>query len=88
MLTGIGLLYNLYADRQLGLGLVPQSVYDMQDKFYPTVKEKYGVPLDTRGTYTKGMLTPLQRRPPTDDYSRLGIVRRSDFVPQHSRHVP
>ncbi|EAU30850.1 hypothetical protein ATEG_08718 [Aspergillus terreus NIH2624] len=47
------LLYNLYADRQLGLGLVPQSVYDMQDKFYPTVKEKYGVPLDTRGTYTK-----------------------------------
>ncbi|KAJ5114781.1 hypothetical protein NUU61_000540 [Penicillium alfredii] len=49
-----GLLYNLFADAQLGLGLVPQSVYDMQSKFYPTVANKYGVPLDTRHTYTKG----------------------------------
>ncbi|KAE8354265.1 hypothetical protein BDV28DRAFT_147287 [Aspergillus coremiiformis] len=48
-----GLLYNLYADRELGLNLVPQSVYDMQSTFYPTVKAKYGVPLDTRHTYTK-----------------------------------
>ncbi|KAF3390622.1 Glutaminase A [Penicillium rolfsii] len=49
-----GLLYNLYADAQLGLGLVPQSVYQMQSDFYPTVANKYGVPLDTRHTYTKG----------------------------------
>ncbi|CZT46899.1 probable glutaminase GtaA [Rhynchosporium secalis] len=48
-----GLLYNLYADRLLDLNLVPQSVYDMQSTFYPTVKEKYGVPLDTRHSYTK-----------------------------------
>ncbi|RFU32728.1 hypothetical protein B7463_g3595, partial [Scytalidium lignicola] len=48
-----GLLYNLYADTELNLGLVPQSVYDMQSAFYPTVEDKYGVPLDTRHNYTK-----------------------------------
>jgi hypothetical protein len=48
-----GLLYNLYADRLLGLNLVPQSIYDMQSAFYPTVAETYGVPLDTRNVYTK-----------------------------------
>jgi hypothetical protein len=48
-----GLLYNLYADRLLDLNLVPESVYDMQSAFYPTVKEKYGVALDTRLLGTK-----------------------------------
>lgn len=48
-----GLLYNLYGDTELGLGLVPQSVYDMQSDFYPTVFDTYGVPLDTRHNYTK-----------------------------------
>ncbi|KIW02103.1 uncharacterized protein PV09_06593 [Verruconis gallopava] len=48
-----GLLYNLWCDLELGLNLVPQSVYEMQSKFYPSVKEQYGVPLDTRHSYTK-----------------------------------
>ena len=48
-----GLLYNLYGDALLGLDLVPQSVYDMQSEFYPTVADEYGVPLDTRHQYTK-----------------------------------
>ncbi|KAK4547118.1 hypothetical protein LTR36_001339 [Oleoguttula mirabilis] len=47
------LLYNLYSDAELGLELVPQTVYNMQSKFYPTVFNEYGVPLDTRHTYTK-----------------------------------
>ncbi|KAN0095547.1 DUF1793 domain containing protein [Hyaloscypha variabilis] len=51
--TSHGLLYNLYADRLLGLNLVPQSIYDIQSAFYPTVAETYGVPLDTRDVYTK-----------------------------------
>lgn len=50
-----GLLYNLWCDLELGLGLVPQKVYDMQSNFYPTVEMKYGVPLDTRHSYTKGI---------------------------------
>lgn len=49
-----GLLYNLLGDKELGLNFVPQSVYDMQSNFYPTVNAMYGVPLDTRHTYTKG----------------------------------
>ena len=48
-----GLLYNLYGDKELGLNLVPQSVYDIQSAFYPTVVEQYGVPLDTRHDYAK-----------------------------------
>lgn len=50
-----GLLYNLYANSLLGFGtdFVPQSVYDMQSSFYPTVALEYGVPLDTRHTQTK-----------------------------------
>ncbi|RYP78349.1 hypothetical protein DL771_000534 [Monosporascus sp. 5C6A] len=50
-----GLLYNLYANSLLGFGydFVPKSVYDWQSAFYPTVALKYGVPLDTRHTWTK-----------------------------------
>lgn len=46
-----GLLYNLYNDKLLNTNLVPQEVYDMQSAFYPTVKENYGFPLDTRNRY-------------------------------------
>lgn len=49
----LGLLYNLFADQELGLNLVPQSVYEMQSQFYPTVGNNYGVPLDTRHSLTK-----------------------------------
>ena len=48
-----GLLYNLYGDKLLGIKLVPDSVYDMQSTFYQTIGAKYGVPLDTRWTWTK-----------------------------------
>ncbi|EKG11503.1 Six-hairpin glycosidase-like protein [Macrophomina phaseolina MS6] len=48
-----GLLYNLFADRELSLDLVPQEIYDQQSAFYPTVESRFGVPLDTRNTYTK-----------------------------------
>ncbi|KII95062.1 hypothetical protein PLICRDRAFT_48031 [Plicaturopsis crispa FD-325 SS-3] len=48
-----GLSYNLYGDKLLSLDLFPDSVYTMQDAWYPTVAGAYGVPLDTRHTYTK-----------------------------------
>ncbi|KAL4873612.1 hypothetical protein BDV12DRAFT_81320 [Aspergillus spectabilis] len=65
-----GLLYNLYADRELGLNLVPQSVYDMQSDFYPTIQQRFGVPLDTRHRYTKGdweLFTAAVASPSTRD---------------------
>ncbi|KAG2042315.1 hypothetical protein BDR03DRAFT_1006723 [Suillus americanus] len=48
-----GLSYNLYADKLLGTNVFPESVYDMQTAWYATVVDTYGVPLDTRHTYTK-----------------------------------
>jgi hypothetical protein len=48
-----GILCNLYCDRLLNLKFVPQTIYDMQSEFYPTVELKYGIPLDSRHNYTK-----------------------------------
>ncbi|WPG98109.1 Hypothetical protein R9X50_00089500 [Acrodontium crateriforme] len=47
------ILYNLFADAELGLQLVPQRIYDYQSAFYPSVFNQDGVPLDTRHAYTK-----------------------------------
>ncbi|KZT74313.1 DUF1793-domain-containing protein [Daedalea quercina L-15889] len=47
------LTYNMWADKLLKLDLIPDSVYEMQTAWYPTVDAEYGVPLDTRHTYTK-----------------------------------
>ncbi|TFY60797.1 hypothetical protein EVJ58_g4914 [Rhodofomes roseus] len=47
-----GIAYNLYADQLLGTNIVPSSVYDMQTQWYTSVENTYGVPLDTRNTYT------------------------------------
>lgn len=57
-----GLLYNLYADKLLGLNFVPESIYDIQSEFYPSVANTYGIPLDIRDAYTKSMShEPIQR---------------------------
>lgn len=48
-----GLAYNLYGDKLLGLNLFPQSVYEMQTAWYSSHANSFGVPLDTRHTYTK-----------------------------------
>ncbi|KAK0468165.1 uncharacterized protein EV420DRAFT_1503141 [Desarmillaria tabescens] len=50
-----GLSYNLYADKLLNLNIFPESVYETQTKWYPAVANKYGVPLDTRHTYTSSV---------------------------------
>ncbi|CAO1615405.1 unnamed protein product [Sympodiomycopsis kandeliae] len=48
-----GTLYNLFGDRLLNLELVPRTIYDIQDNWYPRVVEKWGVPLDSRHNWTK-----------------------------------
>ncbi|KAJ7068407.1 DUF1793-domain-containing protein [Mycena amicta] len=48
-----GLSYNLWGDKLLKLGLFPESVYAEQTAWYAGHANAFGIPLDTRHTYTK-----------------------------------
>jgi len=48
-----GLLYNTYPARLLNLSIIPDTLFQMQSAFYPSVSQLWGVPLDNRHYWTK-----------------------------------
>ncbi|KAJ7658891.1 hypothetical protein B0H17DRAFT_345172 [Mycena rosella] len=84
-----GLAYNLFGDVYLGLKLFPQSVYDMQTAWYKTVINQYGIPLDTRHTYTKTDWSLWTAAIVTDQGLRTQIITGlKDYVANGLNNVP
>src|SRR5207245_1372575 len=46
------LLYNLFFDKMLETNVVPERIFQLQDSWYETVMQKYGIPLISTKTIT------------------------------------
>ncbi|KAL8691886.1 MAG: hypothetical protein Q9218_002991 [Villophora microphyllina] len=51
--SSYSLLYNTYPSLLLNLSIIPNSLFEMQSAFYPSVSQIFGIPLDNRHSYTK-----------------------------------
>ncbi|QRV97100.1 DNA polymerase 1 [Ceratobasidium sp. AG-Ba] len=84
-----GIAYNLYADKLFGFNLFPKSVYDMQTAWYAKQFKQYGIPLDTRHTYTKSDWEIYTAGTVGDVNTRnLFITRLKDYLANGKNNAP
>ncbi|KAF8581797.1 DUF1793-domain-containing protein [Ramaria rubella] len=84
-----GLTYNMMADKLLGTGVFAQSVFEQQDAWYQTVTQEFGIPLDTRHTYTKSDWQIWTAAIATDTTTRdLFVSRVNKYIASGVNSVP